>query len=112
MIQQACVSLNTGWQRHVPLTRPHTPSALLSAQSEFDARRNYIKPRPTGATQGHALGALRTMEAAAEAGGKQQHRAKQWKMPRFESKAAPRIDTCKHHACSQQRAHHEQAGAQ
>ncbi len=43
---------------------------------------------PTGATQGHALGAQRTMAAvAASSSGS----SKQWKMKRFESKAQSRI---------------------
>jgi hypothetical protein len=59
-----------------------------AAQEEFDDRRRYIKPAATGATQGHALGALRTMEAAAAAssGG-----AKKWKMQRFERHAQSKI---------------------
>jgi hypothetical protein len=57
-------------------------------QDEFDDRRHYIKPSATGATQGHALGAQRTMAAvAASSSGS----SKQWKMKRFESKAQSRI---------------------
>lgn len=57
-------------------------------QDEFDDRRHYIKPSATGATQGHALGAQRTLAAvAASSSGS----SKQWKMKRFESKAQSRI---------------------
>lgn len=66
-------------------------------QDEFDVRRNYIKPAPTTATRGHALGAQKTIakaggsspgssptgKAAAATGG--------WKMKKFESKAQPRV---------------------
>lgn len=63
-------------------------SMNMARKEEFDDRRRYIKPAATGATQGHALGALRTMEAAAAAssGG-----AKKWKMQRFERHAQSRI---------------------
>lgn len=59
-----------------------------TTQDEFDDRKRYIKPRPTGATVGHAQGAQRTMAAAAAASS---GACKQWKMKRFESKAQPKI---------------------
>ena len=62
---------------------------LLCVQDEFDDRRHYIQPRSTGATQGHALGAARTIAAVAASSSGGSH--KQWKMKRFESKAQSRI---------------------
>lgn len=61
---------------------------LFVPQEEFDDRRHYIKPSPTGATEGHALGAQRTMAAAvaASSGG-----SKMWKMQRFEKHAQSKI---------------------
>ena len=64
------------------------PLWLCVLQDEFDMHKRYIKPQPTGATQGHALGAQqRTLAAAASSSGG----SRQWKMKRFESKARPKI---------------------
>lgn len=61
---------------------------LLHLQEEFDDRRHYIKPTATGATEGHALGAHRTMaKAAAASSGRNKH----WKMQRFEKNAQSKI---------------------
>jgi len=62
-------------------------------QDEFDDRKRYIKPQPTGATEGHAQGAQRTIAAAEAASGAP---CKQWKMKRFESKAQPKITKYMH----------------
>jgi hypothetical protein len=65
-----------------------SPGLLLLLQEEFDERRHYIKPTATGATEGHALGAQRTMaKAAAASSGRNKH----WKMPRFKKNAQSKI---------------------
>lgn len=69
-------------------------------QDEFDDRRHYIQPRSTGATQGHALGAARTIAAVAASNSGGSH--KQWKMKRFESKAQSRIVRYMYSSSSQQ----------
>lgn len=49
---------------------------------ELDARAGYIKPAPTRATRGHALGALRAGAARPES---------DWKMPKFTRGATSRV---------------------
>ncbi|WIA42582.1 hypothetical protein OEZ86_008559 [Tetradesmus obliquus] len=69
----------------------------LARQDEFDVRRKYIKPAPTAATEGHALGAQQTIAKHSSSGsgsptGKSTAAgSSSWKMKKFESKAEPRV---------------------
>jgi hypothetical protein len=69
---------------------------LLCLQDEFDVRKKYIKPAPTAATEGHALGAQQTIAKLSSSGsgsptGKSTAGSSCWKMKKFESKAEPRV---------------------
>lgn len=82
---------------------------LLCLQDEFDYRRRYIKPRPTGATEGHALGAQRTMAAVESANSSG---SKQWKMQRFEKNAKSKIVRYMHSGSSSHAEHEQQQAEQ
>lgn len=86
----------------------------VALQDEFDDRRHYIKPTATASTEGHALGAQRTMAATAAASSGS---SKQWKMQRFEKHAQSKIvrymygqgdsqEACEQQQCEE---HYEQA---
>jgi hypothetical protein len=78
---------------------------LLLLQDEFDDRRRYIKPRPTCAAEGHALGAQRTMAAVESANSSG---SKQWKMQRFEKNAKSKIVRYMHINSSSNAGHEQQ----
>jgi hypothetical protein len=71
---------------------------MLRLQDEFDVRKKYIKPAPTAATEGHALGAQQTIAKLGSSSGSSSPTGKstagnssQWKMKKFESKAEARV---------------------
>eukprot|EP00879_Flechtneria_rotunda_P008519 GHRR01008925.1.p1 GENE.GHRR01008925.1~~GHRR01008925.1.p1 ORF type:complete len:267 (+),score=76.73 GHRR01008925.1:279-1079(+) len=80
-------------------------------QDEFDVRRKYIKPAPTAATEGHALGAQRTItKVEQEHGSPSPTAADSWKMKKFDktqSKVTQIIHGSNSKHCSPERAHHE-----
>lgn len=93
-------------QQHTACSISLTGHLRLLLQDEFDDRRRYIKPKPTGATEGHALGAQRTMAAVESANSSSS--SKQWKMQRFEKNAKSKIVRYMHSNSSSQAGHEQQ----
>lgn len=71
----------------------------LLLQDEFDVRKKHIKPAPTAASEGHALGAMRTITKTSSSSvgtlgspkSPNSTAAGGWKMPKFEKKAQPKV---------------------
>lgn len=74
----------------------------MLVQEDFDVRKKYIKPASTAASEGHALGAMRTISNISSSlsvgsGGPGASQSPNgttsggWKMPKFEHKAKSKV---------------------